>query len=130
MRFSIVLFLLLGVLPSCTLPQHYEDFNVLHRERGDYVLTLAPSTRPHLGKNRFRATLTDSTGKAITDARITFHYSMHGMRGAEKGALTDNGVYEVEVDLVMGGEWTISIEIERPGIEKIREKFIIDAGPY
>jgi len=130
MRFSIVLFLLLGVLPSCALPQHYEDFNVLHRERGDYVLTLLPSTRPHLGKNRFRVTLTDTTGRAITDARITFHYSMPGMRGAKKGALTDKGIYDVEVDLVMGGEWTISIEIERPGIEKILERFIIDAGPY
>lgn len=94
--------------------QQYEDFNVLHREREDYVLTLSPS----------------SSGRAITDARITFHYSMHGMRGAEKGALTDNGNYEVEIDLMMGGEWTISIEIERPGIKKIREKFIIDAGPY
>ncbi len=55
---------------------------------------------------------------------------MPGMRGAKKGALTDKGIYDVEVDLVMGGEWTISIEIERPGIEKILERFIIDAGPY
>lgn len=130
MRLSIILFIFLGSLVSCALPQHYEDFNILHRERGNYVLTLSTSpTHPRVGKNMFSARLTDPTGQAITDAKTTFTYRMPGMRGVKKAAATEKGNYEVEVDLIMGGEWDLIVEIERPGFEKILEKFIIDAGP-
>jgi len=131
MKHSVASFMLLIVaLASCALPQHYEDLKVLHRERGNYILTLSTSTRPHVGKNQFRARLTDPTGQAISNATVTFHYWMPAMHGGKKGVSTDAGNYETEVDLIMGGEWNISVEIERPGFEKIREGFIIDAGPY
>lgn len=131
MRPLIALFLFLGALLSCALPQHYEDLKVLHRERGDYILTLSTSTRPQVGKNQFHARLTDTSGRPITDAQVTFYYQMLGMRSIRKRMQTDEGIiYEAEVDLIMGGEWNVSVEIERPHFEKIRENFIIDAGPF
>lgn len=118
-------------LVSCTVPQHYEELKGFHREGKDYTLTLSPSpTRPRVGNNRFRVKLTDVSGRLTNNAQVTFDYRKPSMHGTKRAVQTDEGIYEAEVNLFMRGDWTISVEIERPGSEKIREEFIIDAGPY
>ena len=127
MRPAMVLLPLLSAIVSCVMAQNYDDSELLNREREDYRLTLSTPTRPHIGKNRVLARLSYPSRRPITNAQVTFRYQMPGMRGSANGVQTDEGIYEAEVDLGMGGEWTITVEIERPAFEKIEETFVIDA---
>ncbi|TAK03426.1 MAG: hypothetical protein EPO39_12190 [Candidatus Manganitrophaceae bacterium] len=133
MRRLILFFILGGLFISCAAPRSYEDLELLHRKRAHYTLTMTTvPTRPHVGDNLFRAQLTDPSGAPISDAEVTFDLRMREMkfmRKVEKGKPVGEGRYEANVDLNMGGEWFVSVEIERPGFERLREKFIIDAGP-
>ncbi len=133
MRQSVFIFILMIALISCAFPQSYEDFQVLNRPRADYVLTLTTvPARPHVGKNLFRARLIDPSGAPISDAKVTFDLRMREMkfmRRVEKGRAAGEGIYEATADLNMGGEWIVLVEVDRPGLERFREKFIIDAGP-
>ena len=131
MRLIISIFLI-GFLTSCTLPEHYRDIEILHRERSDFILTLSTvPARPHVGKNLFRATLTDPAGRPITDAAVTFSYRMSHMllmHNVEKARMSQPGIYEAETDFNMGGDWDVTVEIERPGRKIVREEFVISAG--
>lgn len=133
MRPPILLIVFAALFVSCLPPQSYKELEVFHREGAHYVLTLTTvPTRTRLGKNLFRAHLTDPAGVPISDATVTFDLRMREMkfmRRVEKGKLAGEGIYEATADLNMGGEWFVSVEVERPGFEPFREKFIIDAGP-
>lgn len=133
MRETVLLSVFVALLISCVPPSSYENLALLHRERAHYVLTLTTvPARPHVGDNLFRARLTDPSGAPISDAEVTFDLRMREMkfmRKVEKGQRVGEGLYEATVDLNMGGEWFVTVEVDRPGRERFREKFIVDAGP-
>jgi hypothetical protein len=131
-RRYMVMVSMIGFLASCA-PAHLQDLESLHRERDDIRLTLSTlPIRPHVGKNLFRANLTDASEKPITDAVVTFYYRMGQMSflmpHAVKGDMPHPGLYEAEADLNMGGDWDVTVEVERAGFPTIREEFVISAG--
>lgn len=132
MKEKILILVFFALFVSCAPPSSHENLALLHRESAHYLLTLTIPTRPHVGDNLFRARLTEPSGAPISDAEVTFDLRMREMkfmRKVEKGVRVGEGIYEANIDLNMGGEWFVSVEVARPGGERFREKFIIDAGP-
>ena len=86
---------------------------------------IAFSTSPKssvVGKNTFRAKLTDSGGKPITDASVAFVASMPPMPGMpggmsleEQGTHTKDSEYTAQVQLAMQGAWKVVVKVTRPG---------------
>jgi hypothetical protein len=127
-----VMALLIGFLTSCA-SFHYQDLENLQRERNGIRLTLSNiPPQLHVGKNLFQANLTDASGEPIVDALVTFYYRMGHMSflmpHAEKADMPHPGVYEAEANLNMGGEWDVTVEVERAGRPTIREEFVVSAG--
>jgi hypothetical protein len=130
-RLISISILLIGLLNSCTLPEHYQDPETRDRSRAEYRIILATVSRPHIGKNLFQIRLTDPEGRPITDATVTFFFRMahmSSMHQVQSGKIIQPGVYQAEGDVIMGGDLDVSVEIERPGLQKIRENFVVNAG--
>lgn len=77
---------------------------------------------PVVGKNTFKAKVTDQSGKPVTDAKVVFHYSMPPMPGMPggmsleaEGKQTRDGQYEAEAQLAMAGPWKVVVTVSRPG---------------
>ncbi len=83
------------------------------------------STSPRssvVGKNTFRAKVTDAGGKPVTDASVVFAASMSPMPGMpggmsleEQGTHTQDGEYTAQVQLAMQGAWKVVVKATRPG---------------
>lgn len=132
-RLISISILLIGLLNSCALPEHYQDPKIRDRSRAEYRIILSTVSRPHLGKNLFQIRLTDSEGRPITDATVTFFFRMTHMNSmmyqVQSGKIIQPGVYQAEGDVIMGGDLDVNVEIKRPGLPKIREEFVVNAGP-
>jgi YtkA-like len=125
--------LLIGLLGSCALPEQYQDPKIWDRPRAEYRIILSTVLPPQVGKNLFQVRLIDPQGIPITDAMVTFYFRMAPMSfmmpQVGRGKMIQPGLYQTQADLKMGGDWDISVEIERPGFPKILEKFVVNAGP-
>ena len=132
-RLISVSILLIGLLNSCTLPEYYQDPKILDRSRAEYRIILSTVSPLRLGKNLFQVRLTDPGGRPITDATVTFFIRMAHMTfmmdQVQSGKIIQPGVYQAEGEVVMGGDYDVNVEIERPGLPKIREEFVVNAGP-
>jgi hypothetical protein len=121
--------LLIGFLGSCALPEHYLAPENWDHPRADYRIILSTSLPPHVGKNLFQARLTNPQGSPVTDVTVTFYLSMlHMAYHVVNGEMIQPGLYQAESDLYMGGDWDITVVIERPGFQKIQEKFVVKPG--
>ncbi len=131
MKRSILLFIV-TLLVSCAHSPSHEGLQDSNRQRPHFIVTLTTvPPQPHVGENLFRSRLTDAAGAPIADAQVMFELrmkEMRFMRRVARGRLVDDGVYEATIDLNMGGEWVITVEVERPGFEIFQEKFMINAG--
>jgi Cu(I)/Ag(I) efflux system membrane fusion protein len=88
-------------------------------------LKIAFSTSPKssiVGKNTFKAKVTDQAGKPVTDARVIFQYSMPPMPGMPGGMSLEaegkhirDGQYEAEAQLAMAGPWKVVVTVSRSG---------------
>ena len=88
-------------------------------------LTTAPE-KPKAGEVRLRLKLTDQTGKAVTNAQVTFVYTMPmpGMTDSKAMAHhTKDGLYEGTVMFGMGGTWVVTVNVTVPGRPPIAEQF-------
>lgn len=86
---------------------------------------------PVVGDNRITVTVKDSTGKAVTDAKVKVYYSMPAMPGMppmnyKTGASPKGEAYEATMNLSMAGPWNIAVRITRGG-KTSTMKFNIDA---
>lgn len=99
----------------------------MEKKAGNLTLTL--STQPEktkAGENLLRLKIIDQTGKAVTDAQVSFHYTMNmpGMVLSKADAkLSKDGFYENKANFGMMGEWDVTVIIRRPGQKEIQEKF-------
>ncbi|MBA5867540.1 MAG: efflux RND transporter periplasmic adaptor subunit [Nitrospira sp. CR1.3] len=97
-------------------------------------LTLVVSTEPaspRIGENQIRVKLTDETGKLMSAAKVLLTYTMPmpGMMPATiPMALGKDGVFEAKANLGMGGQWDLTITVQRPGQAEIKETFSVTAG--
>ncbi|MCP9468639.1 MAG: efflux RND transporter periplasmic adaptor subunit [Nitrospira sp.] len=105
------------------------------RSAAGYVLTLTtlPET-PKAGDVLLRLKLTDQAGQPVTDAQVTFVYTMP-MPGMTESKITAHhtkeGLYEGKVMFGMGGTWVVTATVTIPGQPPITEKFqfsVIGAG--
>jgi hypothetical protein len=92
-------------------------------------LTLTLSTQPEkakAGDNTLRLKITDKNGKPVTDAQVSFQYTMTmaGMAVSKADAkLSKDGFYEAKTNLAMAGSWEVTVMVRRPGQKEIQEKF-------
>ncbi len=88
-------------------------------------LTTAPE-KPKAGEVLLRLKLTDQAGKPVTNAQVTFVYTMPmpGMADSKATARhTKDGLYEGTVMFGMGGTWVVTVNVTVPGRPPIAEKF-------
>ena len=92
-------------------------------------LTLILSTQPEktkAGENTLRLKIADKSGKPVTDAQVSFQYTMAmpGMAASKTDAkLSKDGFYEAKTNLAMAGSWDVMVSVRRPGQKEIQEKF-------
>ncbi len=97
-------------------------------------LTLIVSTEPappRVGENQIRVKLTDEAGKPVPTAKVLLTYTMPmpGMMPATiPMALGKDGVYEAKANLGMGGQWDLTITVQRAGKADIKETFSVTVG--
>ena len=96
-------------------------------------LTLMLSTQPEktkAGENTLRLKITDKSGKPVTDAQVTFQYTMAmpGMVLSKAEAKhSKDGSYETKANFGMAGQWDVTVSVRRPGQKEIQEKFKLTA---
>jgi len=92
-------------------------------------LTLTLSTQPEktkAGENTLRLKIADKSGKPVTDAQVSFQYTMAmpGMAASKADAkLSKDGFYETKANLAMAGSWDVTVSVRRPGQKEMQEKF-------
>jgi hypothetical protein len=75
--------------------------------------------------------ITDASGKAVTDAKVTLSYSMPAMAGMpamsyKADAELKGTIYRAKVDYSMAGSWNNELKITR-GDKTASARFTIDA---
>jgi hypothetical protein len=96
-------------------------------------LTLTLSTQPEktkAGENILRLRITDKTGKPVSNAQVSFQYTMTmpGMVLSKAEAKhTKDGSYETKANFGMAGSWDVTATVQRPGQKQIQEKFTVVA---
>lgn len=96
-------------------------------------LTLTLSTQPEktkAGENTLRLKIVDKSGKPVTDAQVSFQYTMAmpGMVASKAEAkLSKDGFYETKANFAMKGEWELAVMVRRPGQKELQEKFRVSA---
>ena len=89
------------------------------------ALTTAPE-QPKAGEVLLRLKVIDQTGKPVTNAQVTFVYTMPmpGMTDSTVTARhTKGGLYEGKVMFGMGGTWVVTAHVTIPGQSPVIEKF-------
>jgi membrane fusion protein, copper/silver efflux system len=103
----------------------------MEKKAGDLTLTL--STQPEktkAGENTLRLKITDKSGKPVTDAQVSFQYTMDmpGMVLSKAEAKhTKDGSYETKANFGMAGQWDVTVIVQRPDQKEIQEKFKLTA---
>jgi membrane fusion protein, copper/silver efflux system len=99
----------------------------MEKKVADLILTL--STQPEktkAGENALRLKILDKSGKPVTDAQVSFQYTMAmpGMVLSQAEAKhSKDGFYQTKVNFGMAGEWDVSVIVRRPGQKNVQEKF-------
>ncbi len=122
--FAIALFLLAGV-------SYAKDYEVT-KKAGDYNLLITIDKNPPVaGENNVTIAITDASGKAVTDAKVVFNYSMPAMPGMpaanyKTDAELKGTVYKAKVNYSMAGSWNNEVKITRQG-KTTSARFTVDA---
>lgn len=105
-----------------------------NRERKVGGLTVVLSTEPtspRIGENTIRVTVTDEKGKPLSKANVQLTYTMPmpGMIPATiPMVLTTQGAHEATANLGMGGQWDLTVTIQRAGHPDVKATFAVSAG--
>ena len=103
----------------------------MEKKVGDLTLTLSTQpakTKP--GENTLRLKIVDKDGKAVTDAQVSFQYTMAmpGMVLSKAEAKhSKDGFYETKANFAMAGTWDVTVTVRRPDQKEIQEKFKLTA---
>jgi len=104
----------------------------VNKKVGEYgVLIKIDRNPPIAGKNNVEISITDASGKAVTDAKVALSYSMPPMAGMapmnyKADAELKGNAYRVIVNYSMAGSWNNDLRITRAG-KTTSVKFTIDA---
>lgn len=69
------------------------------------------------GTQQANLSITDATGKQVTDAKVKIHYGMDAMADMPPmnyvaKATSEGSEYSTSLNLVMGGQWNFNIKIK------------------
>ncbi len=94
------------------------------------VLTTEPAS-PRIGENTIRVTVTDEKGKPLSKANVQLTYTMPMPRmipATIPMVLAKEGAYEATANLGMGGQWDLTVTIQRAGHPDAKAKYAVSAG--
>jgi len=121
-------------MPMGETPERTKQAEKLSRERKAGGLTLTLSTdpaSPRIGENLIRVTVKDAGGKPVSNATVQLTYTMPmpGMMPATVPMKSGkDGAYEAKVNLGMGGQWDLTVTVQRAGQPEVKETFSVTAG--
>lgn len=94
------------------------------------VLSTEPAS-PRIGENTIRVTASDEKGKPLSKATVQLTYTMPmpGMSPATiPMVLAKEGAYEATANLGMGGQWDLTVTIQRAGHPDAKATYAVSAG--
>ena len=94
------------------------------------MLSTDPAT-PRIGENSIRVTVTDENGQPLSKAKLQLTYTMPmpGMSPATiPMVLAQEGTYQAKANLGMGGQWDLTVTIQRTGRPDMKALFSVTAG--
>ncbi|MGH7905159.1 MAG: FixH family protein [Candidatus Binataceae bacterium] len=91
---------------------------------------------PHKGGNQALITVRDSSGRPVTDAKVSVIFSraampamgMSARRVETKAKPAENGTYAATINLPSGGTWTVTVIATRAGQPLARRQFSVSAS--
>lgn len=100
---------------------------------GDLTVVLTADRYPLVkADNTLSVKVTDSAGKAVTDAKVAVRYYMPPMPGMapmefNTQAMLKGSVYAFTANVPMEGGWKIEISVAQPGKPAVMATFNLDA---
>ncbi len=94
------------------------------------ILSTEPSP-PRVGDDRIRVQVADEAGKPVLTVKVLLTYTMPipGMIPATiPMTLGKDDVYEATANLGMGGQWDLTVTVQRVGQPEIKETFSVTAS--
>lgn len=104
----------------------------LKKKVGDFeVKAVLKQNPPIVGNNDITVQIKDSSGKAVTDAKVVVNYSMPAMPGMppmnyKSDAMLQGDQYHARMNFSMAGPWNIEVKVTRTG-KTVSAKFNVDA---
>jgi Cu(I)/Ag(I) efflux system membrane fusion protein len=123
-----------GMPMGGTLPEKSKPIAKESREKKAGGLTLAFATEPaspRIGENLIRVIVKDERGKPVATATVQLTYTMPmpGMMPATVPMKPGKDrAYEAKVNLGMGGQWDLTVTVQREGQADVKETFSVTAG--
>lgn len=82
---------------------------------------------PTMGKNKIKIQLLDSSGNAVTDAKVKVYYTMPPMKGMapmnhKTKAKIEGDKYVAPLKITMKGEWNVTLKIQRKDKDSLKAK--------
>ena len=103
------------------------------KSAGDLKITLSAERYPLIkGDNAMIVLVTDSAGKAVTDAAVNVRYYMPPMPGMAPMDFNSQAVlkgdrYAYTANVPMEGGWKTEVSVTRPGKTAVSATFNVDA---
>jgi membrane fusion protein, copper/silver efflux system len=105
---------------------------VTEKKGGGMTMTLSTEPAPaRIGENTIRIKLRDESGKPVSAAKVLLTYTMPmpGMMPATiPMTLGKDGAFEAKANLGMGGQWELTVTVQRAGRPDIKETFSVIAS--
>lgn len=102
------------------------------KQAGAYTISLAGTPNPAIrGDNTLDATVTDTSSKPVTDARVSFDIDMTTMSHGKNVVVATpagNGHYTGKVFYMMPGPWRVIVTVQRAGQAAASARFDISVN--
>ena len=124
----------MGGMSGESQPEKMKEMAKASGERKVGGLTLTFSTEPaapRIGENLIRVIVKGEGGKPLPNANVQLTYTMPmpGMMPATVPMKpAKDGAYEAKVNLGMGGQWDLTVTVQRAGQADVKETFSVTAG--
>jgi hypothetical protein len=128
-RFSLVTAVIIISALTVGISWGYEA----QKTTGDLTITISAGSYPLVkGDNELSVKVTDGSGKAVTDAKVTARFFMPPMPGmapmsSKTDAMLKGDVYRFKANADMEGTWKTEVTVVRQGKSPVTATFNLDA---
>ena len=127
MKRVVLLLIILAFAVGTVWGKNYE----VVKKVDDYTVKVEMDKNPPItGNNNVTITITDASGKPVTDAKVKVGYSMPAMSGMpamnyKTDTILRGNEYMAKVEFSMAGSWNVEIQITQA--QKVKKvKFNVD----